>query len=115
MFTVNPTATLRLGLWVALSIVIMTVDHRYHYLDGARDVLATAIYPLQYLARLPSDLRTWLAENLVGRGTLLDENARLREKQVFFNVQLQKLTTLEAENRRLRSCWNRRSIPRSGC
>ena len=103
MFTVNPTATLRLGLWVALSIVIMTVDHRYRYLDGARDVLATAIYPLQYLARLPGDAKTWLTENLVGRGVLLEENAHLREKQVFLNAQLQKLTTLEAENRRLRS------------
>lgn len=103
MFTVNPAATLRLGLWIALSIAIMTVDHRYRYLDGARDVLTTAIYPLHYLARLPADVRAWLAENLVGRGVLLEENARLREKQVFLNAQLQKLTTLEAENRRLRS------------
>ena len=103
LFTVNPQATLQLGLWVALSIVMMTVDHRYHALDGARDVLATAIYPVHYLARLPSDLQNWLSENLAGRAALLEENARLREKQVFLNVQLQKLTTLEAENRRLRS------------
>ena len=103
LFTVNPHATLQLGLWVALSIVMMTVDHRYHALDGARDVLATAIYPVHYLARLPSDLQNWLSENLAGRAALLQENTRLREKQVFLNVQLQKLTTLEAENRRLRS------------
>jgi len=103
LFTVNPHATLQLGLWVALSIAMMTVDHRYHALDGARDVLATAIYPVHYLARLPSDLQNWLSENLAGRAALLQENTRLREKQVFLNVQLQKLTTLEAENRRLRS------------
>ncbi len=82
---------------------MMTVDHRFHALDGARDVLATAIYPLQYVARLPTHIQGWLNENLAGRATLLEENARLREKQVFLNVQLQKLTTLEAENRRLRS------------
>ena len=81
----------------------MTVDHRYHALDGARDVLATAIYPVHYLARLPTDFQSWLSENLAGRAALLEENARLREKQLFLNVQLQKLTTLEAENRRLRS------------
>ena len=103
MFAVNPKATLQLGLWVTLSIVMMTVDHRYHALDGARDVLATAIYPLHYLARLPTDLRGWLSENLAGRAALLDENTRLRERQIFLNAQLQKLTTLEAENRRLRS------------
>ncbi|MFZ1641319.1 MAG: rod shape-determining protein MreC [Candidatus Contendobacter sp.] len=103
LFTVNPKATLQLGLWVALSIVMMTVDHRYHALDGARDVLATAMYPLHYLARLPADIQGWLSENLAGRAELLAENARLRDKQVFLNAQLQKLTTLEAENRRLRS------------
>ena len=103
MFAVNPKATFQLGLWVALSIVMMTVDHRYHALDGVRDVLATAIYPLHYLARLPADMQDWLSENLAGRAALLEENTRLREKQVFLNVQLQKLTTLEAENRRLRS------------
>ena len=88
---------------MTLSIVTMTVDHRYHALDGARDVLATAIYPLHYLARLPVDIQSWLSENLTGRAALLEENARLREKQVFISAQLQKLTTLEAENRRLRS------------
>ncbi|MDG4594598.1 MAG: rod shape-determining protein MreC [Candidatus Contendobacter sp.] len=103
LFTVNPTATLQLGLWVALSIVMMTVDHRYHALDGVRDVLTTALYPVHSLARLPTDLQDWLNENFAGRAALLEENAQLREKQVFLNAQLQKLTTLEAENRRLRS------------
>jgi rod shape-determining protein MreC len=103
LFTINPQATLQFGLWMTLSIVTMTVDHRYHALDGARDVLATVIYPLHYLARLPVDIQSWLSENLTGRAALLEENARLREKQVFISAQLQKLTTLEAENRRLRS------------
>ena len=103
MFALNPTATLRLGLWVALAIALMTVDHRYRYLDGVRDVLATAVYPLHSLVGLPTATRNWLMENLASRGALLEENARLREKQVFLNAQLQKLIVLEAENRRLRS------------
>ncbi len=102
-FAVNPTAVLRLGLWGALSIALMTVDHRYHALDGVRDVLSTAIYPLHILVRLPADTRSWLTEKWTRRSALLEENARLREKQMLLNVQLQKLTTLEAENRRLRS------------
>ncbi len=103
LFTVNPTAILQLGFWVALSIIMMTVDHRYQYLDGLRDVLGTVVYPFQYLMRLPAETKGWLDQNLAGRGALLEENARLREKQIFLNAQLQKLTTLEAENRRLRS------------
>lgn len=86
-----------------LSIVMMTMDHRYHYLSGLHDVLSTAIYPLHYLMQTPAEIRLWLNENLAGRGALLAENTRLREKQLFFDVELQKLTALEAENRRLRS------------
>lgn len=103
LFTVNPTAIFQLGFWVLLSIAMMTVDHRYHYLNSLRDVLSTTIYPFQYLMRLPTDTQEWARQNLAGRGALLEENARLREKQIFLNAQLQKLTILEAENRRLRS------------
>ncbi|MFO1371217.1 MAG: rod shape-determining protein MreC [Candidatus Competibacteraceae bacterium] len=103
LFTVNPSATLRLGLLAALSIATMTVDRRYHYLDSVHDLLSTVVYPLHYVVRLPTDTRNWLTENLASRSVLLEENARLREKQTFLNVELQKLTTLEAENRRLRS------------
>ena len=103
LFAVNPTAILRLAGWVMLSIALMTVDHRYHYLNVLHDVLSTAAYPVHYLVRLPTATKSWLTENLAGRGALLEENARLREKQLFLNVQLQKLTVLEAENRRLRS------------
>lgn len=88
---------------MALSIVMMTVDHRYRALDGVRDVLGTAFYPIQALGRWPTHVQDWLSQNLAGRAALLEENSRLREKQVFLNVQLQKLTILEAENRRLRS------------
>lgn len=103
LFAVNPTAVLQLGLWGALSIAMMTVDHRYHALDGVRDVLATAAYPLHLLMRLPITAENWLTEQWARRSVLLEENAQLREKQILLNVQLQKLIALEAENRRLRS------------
>lgn len=103
LFAIKPAEVLRLGFWVALSIAMMTVDHRYRALNGLRDILTTVAYPLHALMQLPTDTRNWMSENLAGRATLVEENARLREKQLFFNVQLQKLTILEAENRRLRS------------
>lgn len=103
LFAVNPSAVLQLALWGALSIVLMTLDQRYHALNTVRDIFATAIYPLRVLVRVPSDSRNWLAEQWARRSTLLEENARLREKQILLNVQLQKLTAIEAENRRLRA------------
>ena len=103
LFTVNPRATLHLGLWVVLSVVIMTADHRYRALDRGRDVLAVAFYPVHVVARWPSQFELWMRENLAGRTALLEENSELRARQTFLNVQLQKLTLLEAENRRLRA------------
>lgn len=93
---------LRIVLFVLLSSTLMVADHRYHHLDALRDVLSTCLYPLQYLIQLPSDASNWLSRNLTSRSVLLEENARLRRKQLLINGQLQRLTALEAENRRLR-------------
>ena len=100
---VETVTSVRLLLFVLLSIGTMLADHRYHQLAAVHNVLSTLIYPLQYVIQLPIKTRDWLTENLAGRETLLSENAELRRKQFFINAELQKLTALEAENRRLRT------------
>ena len=100
---IETVTNLRLVVFVLLSIGMMLADHRYHQLEAVRDVLSTLIYPLQYLIQVPLKTRDWLTETLAGRETLLAENAELRRKQLFINAELQKLTALEAENRRLRT------------
>lgn len=100
METVN---NFRLLVFVLLAIVLMVADHRYHQVDAARNALATALYPLQYAVQTPLKTWRWLTTNFSSRETLLAENAELRRKQIFINVELQKLTALEAENRRLRT------------
>ncbi|MEM7020024.1 MAG: rod shape-determining protein MreC, partial [Pseudomonadota bacterium] len=82
--------------------MIMTVDHRYQHLQVIRSSLATAIYPLQYLAHLPSALTESFNENLSQRDNLIDENKRLREQALFNKVKLQRLALMEQENARLR-------------
>ncbi len=103
LFAANTAANVRVVVFVLLSVVLMTVDHRLQHLEVARNVLATALYPLQYLIQLPFRAGNWASEHLASREILLEENARLKEKQLFINAQLQKLTALEAENRRLRA------------
>lgn len=98
----DTVAGLRIVVFVLLSIAAMTVDHRYHQLEAVRDVLSTLIYPLQYLIQLPAKTAAWWSETLASRTALVQENAQLRRKQILISAQLQKLTTLEAENRRLR-------------
>lgn len=102
LFSVDTAVNFRIVVFVLLSLGMMTLDHRKHYLDGVRDVLATLIYPLQYLVQLPTDASSWVSSQLASRSELLSENARLKQQQFYLDVQLQKLTALEAENRRLR-------------
>ena len=81
----------------------MTVDHRAQHLEALRSILATLVYPLQVAVDLPIQAGNWLAENLASRNRLIEENARLREKQFLLDTKLEKFADLEAENRRLRS------------
>lgn len=86
-----------------LSIVLMTVDHRQHHLEGARAFLSVVVYPLQWLVDLPRTSSEWFRESLSARRELQEDNASLRTQQLVLNTRLQKLEALEAENRRLRA------------
>ena len=88
---------------VVASIALMSVDHRASHLEAARGLLTTALYPLQLAIHLPIRTGEWLSEQFSTRRTILAENARLREEQLRLRTRLEKLDTLEAENRRLRS------------
>lgn len=80
----------------------MTVDLRYQHLQVVRSSLATAIYPLQYLAHLPTALTESFSENLAQRDQLIEENEKLREQALFNKAKLQQLALMEQENARLR-------------
>ena len=84
------------------SVALMTVDHRFNYLDPARSALNVIVYPLQRLATLPVSFSEWFAENLAQRAQLLQENRALRNEQTLAQLKLQKMTSLERENARLR-------------
>ena len=102
LFAPEAAANIRVIVFVLASIVLMYLDHRQQHLELLRNTLATLTYPIQYAIQVPFETATWLSETLASRGALRDENARLKQQQFLMNVQLQKLTGLEAENRRLR-------------
>jgi rod shape-determining protein MreC len=94
--------TLRLVLLGALSVSIMTLDHRFDHLRFVREQIGLLIYPLQVLVDLPARFGTWGASAISSRKTLLDENERLRNESTLMQAQLQKMAALETENARLR-------------
>ncbi len=86
-----------------MSISLLFIQHRDHKLDGLRHTLSVIIYPVQYLASLPSN---W-SYNAFGTGLsyseLLKENRKLKHEQLIYKSKLLKFFTLEKENIRLRA------------
>ena len=89
-------------LLCALSLVLMTTDHRTHYLDKVRGQLLLAIYPLQLAVDIPINVAGWVSESVSFRSTLVAENENLRHERLLLNSRLSKFADLEAENNRLR-------------
>ena len=102
LFTFDPSTSSKLLILVIVSVVIMTIDHRYQHLQIVRQSLGAAILPLQYLAHVPTAIGEWLAETLSERSELIESNATLREQALFNQAKLQRLALLERENARLR-------------
>jgi len=87
---------------VLFSLLLMVVDHRTHYLDPVRSVLAVTTYPLHYLANLPFSAADSASEALASRAELQQAHDDYRLENLRLKGQLQKFEALEAENMRLR-------------
>ena len=81
---------------------MMVTDYHYNRLGVLRSGIGVAIYPMEVLAGLPSMMLRRGTEVFSSQQVLLQENSRLRAKQVLLEQKLQKLAVLEHENDRLR-------------
>lgn len=102
LFARGSYTTLRLLVFVLLSLALMTLDHRQHRLDSTRAALSVLIYPVQYVINLPFTAGAWMADSLSTHTSLLRENKELRDQALLQSAGLQKLNGLESENTRLR-------------
>jgi rod shape-determining protein MreC len=89
-------------VFVALSAVLMVMDHKYKSLETLRAGLSVAIYPIQLLVEVPDTVSEWFSESLATRRHLQEENDSLHTQIFMQKAQMQKLASLEAENIRLR-------------
>lgn len=97
---------LRTLVLIAAAIALMVVDHRFQALSGARGVLMTVVYPVQWLVDAPAAAGRNIATDLSSRRQLLGENARLKRELLMDQTELERLDTLKQENRRLRRLLN---------
>ncbi|MFA5939041.1 MAG: rod shape-determining protein MreC [Sinimarinibacterium sp.] len=101
LFPRGPGLGLRTFLLAMVSVALIFNDSRGDSLQPVRASLSFMLTPLVWLVSLPSGLLT-AAENLDTRETLERENREYKETQLLLEARLQKLESLEAENRRIR-------------
>ena len=104
-----PALGARFLILMALSLVLMVLDHRQGHLEKVRDIIGIAVYPIQLVVDAPFRLWAWAREGTRSRNALHLELGRLEAEQLVTKAQLQQLTALRAENARLRDLLEARS------
>jgi len=92
----------RFTFYALLSVVVMYLDQRQHYLEQVRYVLQAAAYPIELAVNSPAAAWTWLRETLQTRQALESENARLRAEDRALQLRSMRYEALERENGELR-------------
>lgn len=103
IFVQGASHSARLFIAVVLSILLMFFDHHQQHLKGFRQVLATFVTPIVFIADIPGDFFSWSGESLMSRSQLRQQNAALKDEVLVLKAQLQKFAALKADNARLRN------------
>lgn len=104
-----PALGVRVLALMALSLLLMMLDHRQHHLDTVRRVIGATVYPILIIVDAPFRLWEWLAESTADRNELQLEVGRLQAERLLTRARLQQLTALRAENDRLRDLLEART------
>ncbi len=99
----GPSPLARLAFFGLLSIALMFADTRFRYLEGVRQVVAVALYPVQRAVQLPGEALEWGAAYFASKRVLTDENAGLKRDLVVQTEAAAEVERLREENGTLRS------------
>jgi rod shape-determining protein MreC len=102
-FPRGPSRIARLAFFGFISITLLFVDTRYHYLEGIRRVVAVILYPLQRAAQLPGETLLGVSHYFASLRTLSDDNAALKQLLVERSAIAQGYPAAQQENARLRA------------
>ena len=102
-FNRGPSPAVRLVFFSVLSLLLLFVDARYHYLESTRSTLSVLVSPIQRLATLPSVLWQQAGDFFITQRSLVDENKLLHRQHESDAAQLSQLQALQQENQQLRN------------
>ena len=99
-----------LAIVVALGLIL--VDLRYNSLNYSRALIDSAMTPVYWLADLPDLIGDWSDTLITARSDLQQENARLRRENLVMQGRSQQMSSLQADNARLRALLNSTALLR---
>ena len=102
-FIHGPSPFARLIVFSTLSLALMASDSKFSYLHQVRQLLVTAIHPLQFVAFSPFKLANDVQSYFVAQQSLKNEIEVLKKKNLYQGVQLQSLAMFKNENDNLRT------------
>ncbi len=102
-FRRGPSPLARLAFFGLVSIALLFVDTRYHYLEGVRHAAATVLYPLHRAAQMPADALGWVGGYFSSLRTLAEDNVTLKRQSVEHAAAAQAFAAMQGENSRLRA------------
>jgi len=109
-FIRGPSPLARLVFFSVLSLVLMAVDARLHYLVEVRQGFATLLHPLEVLASSPVRLYRSVSQRFATVEALGHENQQLHEQLMRQAIDLQRLPSLQTENAHMRQLLEIRQI-----
>lgn len=102
-FVRGPSPLARLTFFAAVSIALMAVDARLHYLTEIRQGLAVVLHPLEVAVRAPVTAFQYVSDYISTQTNLVKENRQLHQQALQQSADLQRFRTLLAENTHLRN------------
>lgn len=102
-FVRGPSPFARLTFFAAVSIVLMAVDARLHYLTEIRQGVSVVLHPLEVAVRAPVSAALYVSDYISTQTSLVHENRRLRQHALQNSADLQRYRTLQSENAHLRN------------
>lgn len=102
LFKQGASARAKVVFFSLIALILLVADSRLRSLSAIRQVVGTALYPLQVVALVPRDAAYMVGDYFSSLSAMQRENRGLKEQQIANAETLQQVQHLSAENAHLR-------------
>ena len=95
-------STSKLLFFLILAFGLMYLDYKGQYLNKVRSYISVTTYPIHVVMNAPKNIFLKLTESMGQREKIILDNQKLKTENITLGSQIQKIYSLERENKRLR-------------